>query len=196
MNRLHLTLFLLLPTYIHAQAPVNQDSLAKQFLSDIFPGLSKQHIYIRQSLDSFQVAEVKERMGTGSYIRRVIMEDRTERTDTLNLTPDELRQIGYALLDNDTGKNWLRYGNNIVTVIPNDTLKEIFLQQDPHNSFARRYGQKLYTLTQPVFFRDNTLCFMFYDYFCGSLCAATRCAVYKKVQGRWRNFWTIIMADS
>ncbi len=47
-------------------------------------------------------------------------------------------------------------------------------------------------LTKPIFIRNDSICFVFYDSSCGPLCGSGFIDVYKKEEGVWKRWWTLV----
>ena len=55
-------------------------------------------------------------------------------------------------------------------------------------SLAKHGSETLYTMTRPIFLRNNLLCIFEYSYHCGRLCAYGKSAVYRRVDGKWQTY--------
>lgn len=54
----------------------------------------------------------------------------------------------------------------------------------------------LFTTIPPIFLRDNTICFAYYEYKCGFLCGHGELVILKKENGEWQRWMYLITFDS
>lgn len=62
--------------------------------------------------------------------------------------------------------------------------------------YSKLYNCSYYTISYPVFFRNNKYCLMEYGYRCGSLCGETKLVIFKKIKGIWKEFIYLALIES
>jgi hypothetical protein len=112
--------------------------------------------------------------------------------DSLIITSKE-RQYITSQINKMENHKWNKSEFSNLRLIACDTVKAVFA--DPKADGWREMGKKgvgrIYSLSVPVFLRNDTFCFFYYDYSCGWLCGQGQFAIYKKVKGKWVMFATL-----
>lgn len=96
-----------------------------------------------------------------------------KRKQFLILTCDERRFIKEEIQKFDS----LKWGKNL---IPGE--KRLSIAKSVTGGFS---------ITKPIFLRDNTLCIFDYFYECGTRCAEGETTVFKKIDGKWER-WMVV----
>ncbi|HEY9005910.1 MAG TPA: hypothetical protein VIM75_07240 [Ohtaekwangia sp.] len=74
-------------------------------------------------------------------------------------------------------------------IVSSDTIDALL--QNPEKGwpyFRKKYREGYYTVSKPIFFRENTLCLFSYSYSCGMLCGGGNISIYKKTLFGWRSY--------
>ncbi|MXV49950.1 hypothetical protein GS399_03125 [Pedobacter sp. HMF7647] len=74
-----------------------------------------------------------------------------------------------------------------------DSLKGIIGPQGLgwNDNYYKKYKTGFYTLSKPVFIRNETICFFYAGYHCGNLCGHGSVAVYLFNKGKWEK-WLVL----
>lgn len=163
-------------------------------ISTIFTSIikTKRKPIVLPELDTFSVWRIKEELKPNIYIidlKQMIFEERNTDTlnkvDTLKITIPERVYIDSclaALLTFQWTKPRLEgIGLSAFTLPGTEKAKKI----------VPRWRKGTYTLMPPIFIRNNSLCFFFYRYSCGPLCANGSLSIWKKQNKRWVYWWNI-----
>lgn len=114
------------------------------------------------------------------YQKRYMVNDVPKR-DTLFLTSEEKATIArnIALQDKNkwTAKRMKQVGLSEFKLVPREQL---------HQSATREHD--VYTIMEPVFFRNNTFCFSYYADVCSGMCGQETLLILEKVNGKWE-YW-------
>ncbi|RYE57355.1 MAG: hypothetical protein EOP48_05965 [Sphingobacteriales bacterium] len=112
--------------------------------------------------------------------------------DSLILTYDErsylIQQIGQQ-----KSRLWKEGVIEGASLIPSDSIEMTFkTARSDWNKFHQNYGKEYYSFSTPIFLRDDSLCFFYYEQYCGYDCGNAEFLVYRKVQDHWElafTFW-------
>lgn len=109
--------------------------------------------------------------------------------DTITLTKDEKKYV----VNQSKNHNLKKWTNNLVPnarIISSTAIKNIFKVKSSTNwkVFKEKYGKDLYSLSAPIFFRNDTYCIIYYNKSCGNLCGYGGYIIYKKTNNKWRSF--------
>lgn len=80
-------------------------------------------------------------------------------------------------------------------IVPVDSLRKQH-RFDFWEQYSKLYNSAYYTVSNPVFFRNNKYCLMEYGYRCGSLCGETKLVIFKKIKGIWKEFIYLALIES
>lgn len=98
----------------------------------------------------------------------------TKPEPILILTSEEKRHIKSQLQMQDS----LMWG---VRIIP----------KEKRLSLAKHGSETLFTISKPVFLRNNSICIFEYFYECGNRCGYGKSAVYQRVEGKWQTLMIV-----
>lgn len=190
------TTFLLFFIFSHTQKDSAYPSIANGLVKDILEKhFSIEKIYVANDLDSFSIAEIKRSIGNGRFIKTIRFEDNHTAVDSLILNAEEIAFIGHKL--KDQGKSWLSNSFENVVLVPQDTVDHIFYKvTDPWKYLHNNYGYRLYTLSNPIFLRNNSLCLFYWSYVCDPLCGHGVLSFYKRESGKWKYYWRLLTWDN
>lgn len=82
--------------------------------------------------------------------------------------------------------------NNLVKgsqMLLSDSARNIFNDRSrgwPY--FTKKYQSVLYSFSQPIFIRNDTLCVFYFGYACGELCGEGKFVVFKKTLAGWKPY--------
>jgi hypothetical protein len=112
--------------------------------------------------------------------------------DSLIITDKERLYIA-AEIDKMSGYAWPKDQFLNLHFIPADTLKSIFANRKRNgwDEMRKRGVGQIFSFSVPIFLRNNTYCFFYYDYGCGWLCGEGKFAVYKRINKKWV-LWTTL----
>jgi hypothetical protein len=83
-------------------------------------------------------------------------------------------------------------------LITADSVKKVFDKRktdrmfDGWTYFNNIGVNRIYNFSVPIFFRNDSYCLFYYGYGCGNLCAEGTVTIYKKVNGKWEPFSTLM----
>mgnify|MGYP000128345451 FL=1 len=80
-------------------------------------------------------------------------------------------------------------------IVPVDSLRKLH-RFDFWEQYMKLYNSAYYTVSYPIFFRNNKYCLVEYGYRCGSLCGETKLVIFKKIKGVWREFIYLALIES
>lgn len=133
----------------------------------IYKYQSKLNLYhLEQKLELFALDSV-------SSLYSFSNKKRTKEKQFLKLSSDERHFIKEEIQKFDS----LKWGKNL---IPGE--KRLSIAKSLTGGFS---------ITKPIFLRNNTLCIFDYFYDCGNRCAESETTVFKKVNGKWE-MWMIV----
>jgi hypothetical protein len=191
MKLLCLTALVFCQFYSHSQETATCSELTRQFLQDILGNRFKENtLFVKEELDSFTVSEIKKTVGDGRFERKVTYDGHI-RTDSLILTPKELARVKKQLKNQQ--QSWLTGCLQNVKLIPKDTISYVFKNMGKGwDYFHKTYGDRLYRISTPIFLRKNSICLFYWSYGCGPLCGQGTLALYKKENGKWVHYWSLL----
>ena len=111
--------------------------------------------------------------------------------DTANFSKEDIQELK-AKVPN-TIQQWTKVHFPKATLISYDTFKAIF--KDSYKGwtyFSLHYGTRLYTISKPIFLKNNTYCLFYHGYTCGILCGSGKISLYKLELNKWievRSYW-------
>jgi hypothetical protein len=160
--------------------------LSNEFLEDFFDENleTDSRVIIADCIDNFSIQEMSNSLardtirGFGNSNFIVFTED--EKSIIIN----SLHSLKLQRWKEETLKN--------ATIISSDTIGKIF--DDPQKDweyFRKKYGGGFYSLSKPIFLRDNSLCVFYFGNNCGELCGEGKFSVYKKTFFGWSHYVTI-----
>lgn len=128
-------------------------------------------------------------------MRKILRRD-TIISKELILTSADRLQINYALAEMDK-PIWKSGLFDNTKMMSGDTIENIFKDREKGwDFFYKHYGNKIYSFSKPIFLRDHTICFFYQDYGCGWLCAQGEFAIYRKRNGKWEKWRTLLRTIS
>ncbi|MEP7264579.1 MAG: hypothetical protein ABI772_08775 [Bacteroidota bacterium] len=75
-----------------------------------------------------------------------------------------------------------------------DLMKDALLNKDTATFYKNKYVHPwVFTITKPVYFRDNSFCLINIIALCGTSCGRSEIAVYKMEEGNWMR-WLVLEA--
>lgn len=80
-------------------------------------------------------------------------------------------------------------------IVPVDSLRKQH-RFDFWEQYSKLYKSAYYTVSNPIFFRNNKYCLIEYGYSCGPLCGENNLVIYKKIKGRWKEFIYLALIES
>lgn len=181
-----IVLLLIVSTKLLSQT--NSDLDSRIIFKSIFK--DKRQVFLLPSVDSYYVSQLKQHLLVSSF-RRTITYSETSKTisDTLFLSKTETLYIDSCLKAllffkwTDLEKD--KYGLINFSLIKSDSQKKY-----PDFDYV------VYTIAKPIFIRKGTICFLFYDYACGSLCGHGEAIILRKQNDNWIVWRTIYQSDS
>ncbi|MGZ3767992.1 MAG: hypothetical protein ACXVA2_25230 [Mucilaginibacter sp.] len=98
----------------------------------------------------------------------------------------EERDYIFKCLQEQKAKVWHDHLLPNSKLVLNDTIADVFKDQGKNwPYFNSHFGNGYHSFTQPIFLRNNSVCFFYNDYGCGWLCGSGDFAVYIKKNGVW-----------
>jgi hypothetical protein len=145
---------------------------------------------LRPSIDSYYVNEINKYLSQNSFHRTITyVETGKTISDTLCLTKNERLYIDSCIQTclvfkwTDLEKD--KCGLDKFNLIKSDQSKKL-----------ADFDYVVYNIAKPIFIRQNSICFFFYDYACGSLCGHGELAILTKQNNKWVIWRTIFQSDS
>lgn len=181
-----ITFLLLVSTKIFGQR------ISDSEIKDVFKSYiqDKRQVFLLPSIDSFYIKEIKQSLSTNSFRRRIKFSDSDKEVyDTLYFTKAERLYVDSFIQALATFK-WTdsekdKVGLENFSLIKND-------QPKIHPDF----DYIVYTIAKPVFIRQDSICFLFYDCSCGSLCGYSELIILTRQGNKWLKWLTIFQSAS
>jgi hypothetical protein len=136
--------------------------------------------YLRSTLHPSTIEEIEMSLAVDTIWRRV----NQPPYERLVLTKKDrrairrqLREIRFHLWDI---KALTRYGISNFIIPDKEALDS-----------AYRYDRYIYTISRPIFIKNNSICFAYVDHTCGALCGEGDFIIYRREGGIWRRWWTL-----
>lgn len=149
-------------------------------------------VLLAEIMDSSIFYRLRQLLSVDSFTKRITYDGgKTVTTERLVLSPEERKLIDsfYASPEN------FRWTKGLVnaTLISADTVQSLYEGKgDIGNYLGTHYGARtLYTLSKPVFLRNNSLCIFYKETECGMLCGSGTFAIYKREKGQWK--WYMVL---
>ena len=181
-----ITFLFLVSTRIFGQTISDSETknVFKSFVKD------KRQVFLLPSIDSYYIKELNQYLSSNSF-HRTITYTKTGKTisDTLYLSKTERLYVD-SCIQSLASFQWTDFEKNKVglenfSLIKNDQPKKL-----PNFDYI------VYTIVKPIFIRQNSICFLFYDYGCGSLCGHGELIILTKQDNNWLEWWTIFQSNS
>jgi hypothetical protein len=181
-----ITFLLLLSTKIFGQTISDSETknVFKSFVKD------KRQVFLQSSIDSYYVKKLNQYLSANSFHRRITYTE-TGKTisDTLYLTKTERLYVD-SCIQALASFQWTSFEKDKVglenfSLIRNDQPKKL-----------SDFDYIIYTIPKPIFIRQNSICFLFYEYGCGSLCGHGELIILTKQDNKWLKWWTIFQSNS
>lgn len=167
---------------------INSDLETKEVLKSFVK--DKREVFLLPSINNYKIQELNQAFSTSTF-RRTIRYAETGKTisDTIFLTKPERLYIDSCIQSLSsfrwTNSEKKKCGLERFSLIENDTLKKF-----------PDFNYSIYSIVKPIFIRQNSICFLFYDYACGSLCGHGELMILTKQNNNWIRWWTILQWDS
>ena len=168
--------FLSLSNFAQDSSTIAYNKLTKLFLTDIYKNhFAEGKIVVAKKLDPFTIKQILDVINEPTLNRSIVFKGSRNKNVLIRLSLQEKMFIRYQLHVQDC--SWLT--NNYKNVdISTDTI-------------LRNNLSTLYYYSRPIFIRNNNLCLFYSGSHCGSLCGGGLLALYKKINGKWKMYWTI-----
>jgi hypothetical protein len=181
-----ITFFFLVSTKVFGQATSDTETknVFKSFIKD------KRQVFLQPSIGSYYIRELNQYLSANSF-RRTITYSQTNKTisDTLYLTKTERLYLDSCIQSLSLFK-WSDFEKDKVG------LENFSLVKDVQPKKNHDFDYIVYTIAKPIFLRENSICFLFYNYGCGSLCGNGELIILTKQDNKWLKWWTIFQSDS
>jgi hypothetical protein len=198
----YLAIIILFNAFIfNTQAQTNKK--AKIFVIDFFEQLREKDasLFFREKAyvnDIDEIISVLKEQRTDTLRSYLRINNKLQVTDSLIFSKQEKKMIIEMLKEQRdvSFQNELSIPNS--KAISEDTLKNIFKNSIDKgwDYFHKNYGNRYYSFSIPVFFRNNTLCAFYYSYTCGGLCGTGIFSIYRKINGKWESWFTLYEWES
>ncbi|RZK23001.1 MAG: hypothetical protein EOO43_08965 [Flavobacterium sp.] len=159
-------------------------NIFKSFIKD------NRQVFLQPKIYGYDVTEIGKYLSVNSF-QRTITYSETGKTisDTLFLTKPEKLYIDSCIQSLNsftwTEDEKVKCGLERFKLITNHTQKKL-----------PDFDHIVYSITKPIFIRQNSICFLFYDYSCGNLCGQGNLILLKKEEGNWVRWLTIFQSNS
>ena len=180
-----LFLFLFCSTLFGQNNPNSETKeIFKSFIKD------KRQVFLNPSINNYYFAELYKYISENTFIRKItFIEINKTIIDTIIITKTERLYID-SCMNSFYSFKW--------TEIEKDKcgLERFSLIKNEDNKKLSDINYITYNLLKPIFIRQNSLCFLWYDYSCGSLCGHGELMILKKQENKWVKWKTIFHSDS
>jgi hypothetical protein len=180
---------------------VYKDSVGQYVVRTMHEGLelNKNHVYYSFKDDSviFIDGEHREKLIARAELRTMMKNDgrgifKEIKKDSLILTGKE---YAYVLSEIKKMQKLVWHDGLLPNskTIPTDTVTNIFKTKRMAGwDYLYKKGiHAIFTITNPVFLRNDTVCLFYFDQTCGDLCGSGDFAIYKKLDGKWV-YWIML----
>lgn len=180
----------------NAQPAKEYDRLTKKFTDSLFSWMHKNHepVLLAELIDTSAFYYIRGILSADTFSKRITYDGgKTVTTETFILTGGERKLIDsfYCSPEN------FRWTTGLIdaTILTSDTVRSIYSRrEDTGNYLGVRYGdRRLFTLSKPVFLRNNSICILYKASDCGMLCGGGTLVIYKKENDKWKNY--MVLAD-
>jgi hypothetical protein len=132
-------------------------------------------------------------------IFKVLMKDDATKRNTYVI--DRIEKFSTKIIKQDNIKyvigelGQLQKGVWTNTIFDSSTIVPLKYIDSVSKSNPREETLPHYRFSMPYFNKDKTTFIIYYNYYCGSLCAEYSLRLYKKVKGKWKfikSFYTVV----
>ncbi len=148
----------------------------------------KRNPLLSPQLDSFSLKGIYDGLLSNRFIKRTTIKG-VLHLDTLTLTNDErdfidsvMKTLGRTKW---TSEKMIRKG-----------LSNFKLTDKNESNKVGNVNAFVYQIMEPIFIRDKSICFVFYEYACGGLCGHGELSILIKKNGRWHYWENIYSIES
>nr|WP_068891094.1 hypothetical protein [Pedobacter panaciterrae] len=101
-----------------------------------------------------------------------------------------ISEVNEIILDKNDSTEISRGIENIQAYkLPKNLVKNSKLLTEDYS--VKHPKLSYYTVSKPIFFRDQTLCIFSYSYHCGLLCGSGVSCMFQKIDGKWRPIFSL-----
>ena len=109
-------------------------------------------------------------------------------TDSISFTKEEI-EIIKEQLQVKVDKKFSSYFPNKARFLKESRVNKIFNNKNKGwHYFYVKYGKELYSFSNPIFLRNNTICLFYKATLCGGLCGGGSLDLWIKVNNKWEFF--------
>lgn len=76
-------------------------------------------------------------------------------------------------------------------ILKRETIEYMFCNIYGQLEFFRKHPYGFYEFTQPIFLRNDSICIFYCGLSCGTLCSDDRLMIFKKEEGKWKEWITV-----
>jgi hypothetical protein len=171
--RVLIILFFLL-SFLYSKS---QDSkyieFTKSFIHSVFEKKDQEQIFAYRSLDTTTISELKFFVNTS--ILKNYHAKSNQVKDSLLLTVSEVEYIN----DHLSNQN-------------NEWITKSFINSFDFKSEISKSYKTIYSFSNPIFIRNETICIFYYEFTCGRLCGESHFCVYRKQKNKWILYLSIL----
>ncbi|MFT3705777.1 MAG: hypothetical protein QM802_25635 [Agriterribacter sp.] len=157
---------------------------------DVFNFLirTKRNAFLAPQVNNFTFHKIQTGLSENQFISRITRND-TLFIDTLKISKEERRTIDSSL-SSQFAYRWS------IEDMKQSSLSRFDLIDTTKPKTFPEFNYIVYQIAKPIFIRNNTIAFAYYDYACGSLCGHGELIILKKKNDKWQWWWTIFSFDS
>lgn len=148
----------------------------------------KREVYLRPQMGEHILNEVYQHLAKRQFFKRVTI-DGVLHADTLALTKQERRFILEAVKAQAT-KRWTKERMEAKGLSRFQLIDSSATVRWPESDYI------VYEVMEPVFIRNYTVCFAYYDYACGGLCGFGELSIWVKKEGKWVRWQDVFVINS
>lgn len=178
-------LFLSLLSWAQRKVPTNLTSPESRQVLEAFLG-NRENGYLSPRPEKHILITLRNALAPKEYIRNIHRND-TLYSDTLRLSSKEQRSVK-RFLHQLAKHTWTRES------IAQNGIGYFELDERPEPR-EPEYTKSMNWVMPPFFIRPDT-CFVYYEYYCGALCAGGSMEIYTKQNGQWKNWRILFMFAS
>ncbi len=181
---------------VNGQSTKQYLDLTKQFTDSIFSGIHKNHkqVILSETINASTFYYCKSILSFDTFYKRTAFDNgKTIKIDTFTFSKDE-RKIIDSCYSDYSNFIWASNLINDAIILSRDTVNTIYDSHaiDIDIYLENCYGdRRLFSLTKPIFLRDNSFCIFYEESDCGILCGEGSLIIYKKENEKWNPYMTL-----
>lgn len=149
----------------------------------------KRKVLIQAEINDYTSEEIKTNLSKNVFTRTITYSITNKTlTDSMVISALERRHIDSCVED-------LRRFKWTLKELEKAGLSHFIVEKDADN-LQNDFNHIVYNIAKPIFIRDSSVCFFYYDYSCGSFCGHGELSLLKFENNKWVKWRTLYSFDN